>query len=80
MTSLAEILPPETLYDIKCGAGRFTIDENDTVTQYDHLGVVVGIFRASDTPSLRAWIAQRSAPSEHRGRQMKIAENPSPRN
>ena len=73
-------MPPEILYTANCGAGRFTVDENETITQYDHTGSVVGIFSASDTPTLRAWIAEKRPPSEHRGRIMLISENPSPRN
>lgn len=70
----------EIMHEAFCGAGKFTIDENETVTQYDHTGAVVGIFSASDTPTLRAWIVEKRLPSEYRGRVLTIAENPSPRN
>ena len=67
MSSLAEILSPEVLHTAQCGAGRFTIDEYDIITQYDHTGRVVGLFRASDTPHLCAWIAERSPLNTRRG-------------
>ena len=60
-------MPPEITHDVKCGAGRFTVDDYETVTQYDHTGRVVGIFRASDTPTLRAWIIERAVPNPRRG-------------
>lgn len=68
MSSLAELLEPEIVHTVVCGTGRFTVDENETVTQYDHTGAVVGIFTASNTPTLRAWIVERSPPNERRGR------------
>ena len=51
-------LSPEVKRTVYCGSGKFTLDENDVVTQYDSTGRVVGIFSASDTPNLRTWLAK----------------------
>ena len=56
-------MPPEIIHEVKCGLGRFTVDEHEVVTQYDPDGVVVGIFKATDTPNLRHWIS--TEPSFH---------------
>lgn len=47
--------------EVLCGQGKFTLDEDDdVVTQYDHEGRVVGIFKATDTPTLRQWIIEKT--------------------
>jgi hypothetical protein len=44
--------------EVRCGLGKFTLSDDDVVMQYDHEGCVVGIFRASDTPTLRKWLLE----------------------
>lgn len=62
--------------EVRCGEGRFVLnDDTNVVTQYDHMGQVVGIFSASDTPTLRQWIIEK-APKPPTGRPNKIPEQP----
>lgn len=42
---------------VMCGTAKFTIDDYDVVTQYDHTGCVVGIYAPENTPNLRSWMA-----------------------
>lgn len=54
--------------EVICGQGKFVLNEDsDVVTQYGPNGEVVGIFRASDTPTLRQWILEK-APKPPTGR------------
>jgi hypothetical protein len=49
-------MQPTVTHTVRCGLGKFELDDNGVVTQYDHNGAVVGIFKASDTPTLLTWI------------------------
>lgn len=54
--------------EVHCGEAKFVLNEDeDVVWQYDHTGQVVGIFSASDTPTLRQWIIEK-APKPPTGR------------
>jgi len=55
---MKEHFEPEIIRTVTCGTARFTIDKSEVVTQYDHIGRVVGIFRAEDTPNLRTWLSR----------------------
>jgi len=63
---------PESLRTVMCGNARFTIDSLDVVTQYDHTGRVVGIFKAEDTPNLRTWMSKND--DTYPGRPLKERE------
>lgn len=51
-------MPPSVVVTVVCGLGKFTLDTLDVITQYDHLGRVVGILSASSVPNLRAWMVE----------------------
>lgn len=53
--------------EVHCGQAKFILNDDDVVMQYDHEGRVVGIFKASDTPTLRQWIMEK-APKPPTGR------------
>lgn len=53
--------------EVQCGLAKFVLDDDDVVTQYGPHGEVVGIFSASDTPTLRQWIIEK-APKPPTGR------------
>lgn len=61
--------------EVQCGQAKFILSDDDVVTQYDPEGKVVGIFKASDTPTLRQWIIEK-APKPPCGRPNKIPEQP----
>ena len=61
--------------EVQCGLAKFVLDEDDdVVTQYGPQGEVVGIFKATDTPTLRQWIIEK-APKPPTGRPTGVTPN-----
>lgn len=61
--------------EVICGQGKFILNEDsNVVTQYGPNGEVVGIFKASDTPTLRQWIIEK-APKPPTGRPNGVTPN-----
>jgi len=65
---MKEHFEPKILRTVTCGAARFTIDSLDVVTQYDHTGVVAGIYTPEDTPNLRTWMSKNDETYQGRPR------------